>query len=225
MQIKLKHQPSYALATAELGPNEKIKVEPGSMVAMSGGVQIETKAEGGLLGGLKRVVTGESFFQNTYTAPASGGEVLLAPAVPGDLGLIAVQPGRDFLLQSGAYVACEMGLTMDTKWGGARGFFGSGTLLLLRVSGTGQVLMASYGALEVRDLTPGQRYVVDTGHIVGFDASVQFQVQRVGGWKSTILSGEGLVVQLTGPGRVFMQTRSDESFVNWLVPRLPSRSN
>jgi uncharacterized protein (TIGR00266 family) len=114
---------------------------------------------------------------------------------------------------------------MDTKWGGAKGFFGSGSLLLLRVSGQGQVLMSAYGAIEVRDLQPGQRYIVDTGHIVGFDASIQFAVQRVGNWKSTFLSGEGLVVQLTGPGRVYMQTRSDESFVSWLAPKLPSKSN
>lgn len=225
MKFIIKHQPSYALAIADLSSNEKIKVEPGSMVSMSDGVQIETKAEGGLFGGLKRMVTGESFFQNTYTAPAAGGEVTLAPAVPGDMAVIDVVPGRDFLMQSGAYVACDPNVTMDTKWGGAKGFFGSGSLLLLRISGQGQVLMAAYGAIEVRELQAGQRYIVDTGHIVGFDASVQFAVQRVGNWKSTFLSGEGLVVQLTGPGRVFMQTRSDESFVSWLAPKLPTKSN
>ena len=85
MDITLKHQPSYALAIATLAGNETIRVEPGAMVSMTEGIAIETKAEGGLFGGLKRMVAGESFFQNTYTAPAQGGEMTLAPAIPGDM--------------------------------------------------------------------------------------------------------------------------------------------
>jgi len=97
--------------------------------------------------------------------------------------------------------------------------------VLLRVSGQGKVVIASYGALEERVLGQGEVYTVDTGHIVAFEASVGFQVRRVGGWKSTFLSGEGLVVDLTGPGRVLMQTRSEEAFIGWLTPRLPKSSN
>lgn len=224
MEIKLKHQPSFSLAVVKLDPNEQVKVEPGSMVSFSEGVTVETKSEGGFLGGLKRMVGGESFFQNTYNAPAQGGEITLAPSLPGDM--ITIEIGStDFLLQSGAYVASEQGVTTDTKWGGAKGFFGSGSLLLLRVSGSGTVLAAAYGAIEERVLAAGQKYTVDTGHIVGFDSSIQFEVKRVGNWKSTILSGEGLVCQLTGPGRVLMQTRSEEAFLGWLIPQLPTKSN
>lgn len=225
MKFEIKHQPSYALAIAHLSGSEPIRVESGAMVSMSDGVTIETKSEGGLFGGLKRMVGGESFFQNVYTAPTQGGEVTMAPALPGDMAVINVTAGQDFLMQSGAFIAGETNLKVDTSWGGAKGFFGSGSLLLLRVSGNGQVLMGAYGALEVRDLPAGQSYIVDTGHIVGFDSSMQFQVQKVGGWKSTFLSGEGLTVKLTGPGRLYMQTRSDESFINWLAPRLPQRTN
>lgn len=225
MEITLKHQPSFSLAVVQLGPNEQIKGEPGAMVSHSEGIEIETKSEGGLMGGLKRMIGGEGFFQNTFTAPSQGGEITLAPTLSGDMIVLDIAPGKEFLLQSGAYVASEAGVEMDSKWGGARGFFGSGSLILLRVSGTGQVIAGSYGAIEERQLAPGQKYTVDTGHIVGFDASVDFQVRKVGSWKSTLLSGEGLVCEMTGPGRVLMQSRSEEAFLGWLIPQLPKPSN
>lgn len=224
MDIELKHQPSFSLAVVTLSPNEQVKVEPGSMVSYSEGVSVETKAEGGLFGGLKRMVAGESFFQNTYTAPAKGGEITLAPSLPGDMRVIQVG-SSNFMLNSGAYVASELSVTTDSSWGGAKGFFGGGGLILLRVSGSGQILMSTYGAIEERTLAAGQKYTIDTGHIVGFEESISFQVQRAGNWKSTILGGEGLVCELTGPGRVLMQTRSEEAFLSWLIPKLPKTSS
>lgn len=221
MQVQLKHQPSFTIAVATLGANEQVKVEPGSMVGYSTGVTVETKAEGGLFGGLKRMVGGESFFQNTYTAPGQGGEMVLAPTLPGDVFKLQIG-GEPMYLQSGAYIASEMGVTIETSWGGARGFFGGAGLILLRVTGSGLLVAGCYGAIEERVLEPGQTYTVDTGHIVGFDASIQFTVRKHGTWKSAILGGEGLVCELTGPGRVLMQTRSEEAFLGWLIPKLPS---
>lgn len=224
MQVNIKHRPDSSLAVVTLDANEAIKAEPGAMVGHTEGIAIETKSEGGLFGGLKRMVAGESFFQNTYQAPANGGEIMFAPSLAGDM--ITLDIGQtDILLQSGAYIASESGVTMDSSWGGAKGFFGSGSIVLLKVSGRGKVIAASYGAIEERQLAPGEKYIVDTGHIVGFDASVGFQVQKVGGWKSTFLSGEGLVVHLTGPGRVLMQTRSEGAFLGWLIPKLPKTSS
>ncbi|MBX2802094.1 MAG: TIGR00266 family protein [Myxococcales bacterium] len=219
MDVDIKHRPSFSLAVARLAPDEEIRVEPGAMVSHSYGVTTDTKMEGGLFGGLKRMMGGESFFQNTFRAPAEGGEITVAPSLPGDLIELAVGPGP-LLLRSGAFVASEAGVQFDTTWGGARGFFG-GSLLLLKVTGSGTVIASSYGAIEERILAEGQRYVVDTGHVVGFDDSVQFEVSKSGGWKSAVLGGEGLVCTLTGPGRVLMQSRSEEAFLGWLVPKLP----
>jgi len=224
MEITLKHQPAFSLAIANLGGNEEIKVEPGAMVSHSEGVQMETKAQGGLMGGFKRMLGGESFFQNTFQAPSQGGEITLAPHLTGDLRVLEIDAG-DFMLQSGGYVASEMGVEFDTKWAGARGFFGIGGMLLLKVSGSGKVLVGTFGAIEERVLSSGQKYIVDTGHVVGFDGTVDFRVRKSGSWKSTMLGGEGLVVELTGPGRVLMQTRSEAAFLSWLMPHLPSRSN
>lgn len=223
MEITLKHQPAYALAVVKIAPNEQIRVEPGSMVSHSDGMTPETKAEGGFFGGLKRMAAGESFFQNMWTAPANGGEMTLAPSLPGDLIVLPVD--EDFYLASGAYVASESAVKIDASWGGQRGFFGGGGLILLKVTGRGKLLASCYGAIEERELRSGESYIVDTGHIVGFDASVSFEVQKSGGWKSTILGGEGLVCRLTGPGRVLIQSRSEEAFLGWLVPKLPTRSS
>lgn len=224
MDVQIKHNPAYGLAIVKLGGSEKIKVEPGAMVSHTYGLTQETKAEGGLFGGLKRMVSGENFFQNTWTAPGEGGEITLATKLPGDMVVLEVGNG-DILLQSGAYVASEINVTTDASWGGSKGFFGGAGLILLRVSGKGKVIVAAYGALEERQIAAGQKYIVDTGHIVAMDASLQFAVKKSGNWKSTILGGEGLVCELTGPGRVFMQTRSEEAFVSWLLPKIPSKSN
>ena len=86
-------------------------------------------------------------------------------------------------------------------------------------------IIGAYGALEERILGAGQRYTVDTGHIVSLDPTIAFQLRKSGGWTSTILGGEGLVCELTGPGRVLMQTRSEQSFLGWLIPKLPKSSN
>jgi uncharacterized protein (TIGR00266 family) len=224
MEVNIQHQPAFSLAVVKLGGNEEIKVEPGSMVSHTDGLTTETKAEGGLFGGLKRMVAGESFFQNTWKAPAGGGEITVAPSLPGDMITLNIS-GNEFLLASGAYVASEMSVKTDASWGGAKGFFGGGGLILIKVSGSGKLVASSYGAIFERTLAPGERYTVDTDHIVGLDASIQFTVQKSGSWKSTILGGEGLVCQLTGPGRVLMQSRSAGAFLGWLLPQIPSKSN
>jgi len=114
-----------------------------------------------------------------------------------------------------------MGVEIDTKWGGARTFFASEGLIMLRARGSGLLLLSSYGAIHPIDLPAGQRYTVDTGHLVSFTEGMGFNVRVVGGMRSTLFSGEGLVVDLTGPGRVYMQTRSEDAFLSWLAPNLP----
>lgn len=224
MEVNILYRPSYSLGVIRLGPNEEIRVEGGAMVGMSQGVTIETKAAGGILKSLARsVLAGESFFQNTFRAPAGGGEVTVAPALPGDLFVLELR-NESLLVQSGAYVASEAGVNLDTKWGGAKTFFASEGLIMLRASGTGKLLLSSFGAIHEVNLGAGETYTVDTGHLVAFTEGIGFKVRRVGGLKSTIFSGEGLVVDLTGPGRVLLQTRSTDAFLSWLVPKLPRRS-
>jgi uncharacterized protein (TIGR00266 family) len=195
------------------------------MVSMSTGVTLQTQATGGLFKSLSRALLGgESFFQNTYKAPGNGGEVAVAPALPGDLFVLDLQ-SESIMVQSGSYVASAMDINTDTKWGGAKTFFASEGLIMLRASGTGKLVLSSYGAIHEMNLGEGETYTVDTGHLVSFTEGMDFSVRRVGGMKSTLFSGEGLVVDLTGPGRVLLQTRSADQFLAWLIPQLPKQQN
>jgi uncharacterized protein (TIGR00266 family) len=221
MKIEIQYRPSYALAVVSLDPNESLQAEAGAMVSMSPGLVMDTGTKGGLMGALKRsVLGGESFFMNTYQAPANGGQISLAPALPGDMAVIELSD-EPLMVQSGSYVASSAGLTIDTKWSGAKTFFAREGLIMLRCSGSGTLVLSSYGAIHEMPLAPGESHTVDTGHLVAFTEGMGFKVRAVGGMKSTLFSGEGLVVDLTGPGKVLMQTRSDDAFLSWLIPRLP----
>jgi uncharacterized protein (TIGR00266 family) len=221
METDILYQPSYSLVTLKLGPGEEVRVEGGSMVGMSQGVTMQTQATGGILKSLARsALGGESFFQNIYQAPGSGGEVNVAPALPGDMTVLDLA-NENLMVQSGSYVASEMGIEMDTKWSGAKTFFASEGFIMLRASGSGKLVLSSYGAIHRLELEPGEGYTVDTGHLVAFTEGMGFNVRAVGGIKSTLFSGEGLVVDLTGPGQVLLQTRSSDAFLSWLIPRLP----
>ncbi len=220
MDVKLLYQPSYTMANVTLSPGEEIRAESGAMVSMTEGIVMETKMQGGLFKALGRsFLGGESFFQNTFKATSAGGEINLASALPGDMFVLNLD--RSMLVQSGSYVASESSIEIDTKFGGAKTFFASEGLFLLKASGSGKLLLSSFGAIHEVILAAGQKYVVDTGHFVAFDEGIGFNVRRVGGIKSTLFSGEGLVVDITGPGRVLIQSRSTDSFLGWLIPKLP----
>jgi len=224
MNIDVQYRPAFALAKVQLDPGEDIVVEAGAMVGMSAGLELETKARGGFLKSIARSMLGsESFFMNTYSAPA-GGEVFLAPALPGDIEVLDLM-GEEVLVQSGGFLASSSSVNIDTKWGGAKTFFASEGLILLRASGTGRLIIASYGAIDKIVLGPGETFTVDTGHLVSFSPTMEFKVRKVGGWKSTFLSGEGLVVDLTGPGEATLQSRSQDAFLSWLIPQLPSQAS
>lgn len=220
MNIEIVHRPSYSLAVATLAPNERIRAEAGAMVSMSAGVQIETKAEGGLLKSLGRAVLGgESFFQNFFQAGPQGGEVTLAPELPGDVVLLELAGGTMFI-QSGSFMACETGVDLNAKVSGKAFMAGEG-LSILEAKGNGKLLVSSYGAIYEKNLAAGEKYVVDSSHLVAFDGTVSVQPRTVGGLKSTLLSGEGLVIEMTGPGRVLIQTRSPQALINWIIPQIP----
>ena len=194
MQTQIHFSPAFAVALVHLQPGEIVRSEGGAMVSMNDAVEIKTDTQGGLMRGLKRsVLGGESFFMNTFTATGPGAEVSFAPALPGDIVEWNLA-GQTVYLQSGSFLASSDGIDVDSKWGGAKTFFSREGLFMLKVQGTGSVLVSSYGAIQPIDLAPGQTYTVDTGHMVGWSEGVTYEVKKIGGWKSTLLSGEGLVV-------------------------------
>jgi uncharacterized protein (TIGR00266 family) len=226
MQIDTLFRPSYSTAKVILGPNEALVAESGAMVSMSPDIVVDTKMQGGLLKSLARsVLGGESFFINTFRASARGGEILLAPTLPGDIFHFGLSGTESYLVQSGSFLGSQETITVDTKWSGAKTFFGGEGLIMLRCSGTGALILSSYGAIYEMNLEAGQSYTVDTGHLVAFTETMGFKVRAIGGMKTTLLGGEGLVVDLTGPGRLLLQTRSVGAFLGWLIPKLPKQTS
>ena len=223
MRTEILYQPAYALTRVNLDPHEQIRVEGGAMVSMDPHISVETSASGGIFRSIKRAAFGgESFFMTTYAGDETGGEIMLAPSLPGDMSVFEMS-GEEMKVQSGSFVAASIDIDVDTQWGGAKTFFGGEGLFMLRCTGTGKLIVSSYGAIHHVPLTAGQTYTVDTGHLVAFSQAVGFNVRRVAGWKSTLFSGEGLVVDLTGPGDVYLQSRSQDAFLAWLIPNIPRR--
>lgn len=224
MQSHVFYQPSYSLLQLVLEQGEAVQAEAGAMVSMTPNVQMQTAARGGILGGLKRsLLGGESFFMNTFTCTSGQGELTLAPSLSGDV--LHVPLNGTFYVQSGSYIASTPSIQVDTKWGGAKLFFSGEGLFLLRCQGQGDLFVSSYGAIHAVQLAEGQQYVVDTGHMVAFEDTITYKVRGAGGLKETFLSGEGLVCDFTGPGRLYLQTRSMDAFLKFLIPKLPKSSS
>jgi uncharacterized protein (TIGR00266 family) len=225
MKTEISYSPAFAMATVHLDQGESVKAEAGAMMAMSPSVEIVTSTKGGVMKGLRRsVLGGESFFMNTFTATGPDAHVVVAPALPGDIVTWPLT-GNTVFLQSGSYLASPDAIDVDSKWGGAKTFFSKEGLFMLKCVGTGDLVVSSYGAIHAIDLVEGQTYTVDTGHMVGWEEGVGYEVHKAGNWKSSILGGEGLVVKVTGPGRVYIQTRSQDSFLDWLIPKLPTQKS
>jgi len=221
MEYQILYRPSYSLLQVKMQPGDEITAESGAMVSMSSTIEMETKAKGGLKGIFKRsVLGGESIFMNTFRANDQG-EVTFAPPLPGDISAVEIN-NQTVFVQRGSYIASSPNIEIDTKWAGAKkGLLGGEGVFFLKISGTGLLFLSSFGAIHEIELGPGQEYVVDNGHIVAMMDGVEWDVKRVGGLKSTLFSGEGLVSYLRGPGKVLIQSRSTDSFLSWLIPLLP----
>ena len=163
------------MLTVDLEPGEAIKAEPGAMVLQQGVAMKTGTGGGGLFGGFKRMLGGESFFVNTFTAEASGGQVSLAPNSPGDIGDFDLHPGTNLFVQSGSFLACTENVQTDTQFQGFKGLFSGESLFFIRVysmEGMGTVYYNSYGAIKKIAVEPGRELVVDTGHLVAFTDDV-----------------------------------------------------
>ena len=224
----MRHQPSFAVARCQLAPGEPLRVESGAMLATSWGVRIEASMQGGLMQGLKRAALGgESLFVTTYTAPQVGGWVDVAANLPGDVLLVPVTAERSFFITRGCWIANSHGVQVQTQWAGMQNLFGGEGGFVLQASGQGEVVLGSYGAVDTIDLGPGEAVTVDSGHVVAYDAGVQSRLRRAVEGRSlqSLKSGEGLVFDFAGPGRVMIQARSPRALLDWLTAELPfSRS-
>jgi uncharacterized protein (TIGR00266 family) len=222
----IEHQGAFALAVVNLQAEQAICAEAGAMVTMSANVELYSEMKGGVFGALKRAVGGESAFVSTFTARSGPGEVSFAPGAPGDVAGIEMQ-NQTFMVQSSSYLAGDTSLVVDTKFGGAKSFFGGEGLFLLQISGAGLLLVSSFGAIHRKTLRPGEHFVVDTGHLVAWEGHMQYNIRKAAksGYLRSFLSGEGMVAEFAGPGEILIQTRNLAAFAGMLKPFFPSQSS
>jgi uncharacterized protein (TIGR00266 family) len=232
MQQTIEFSPAFAMATVELAPGESLTVEAGSMVGMSDGMIIKT-GFGSNLGGffsrvssffmavIRKIFAKESFFLNTYTPPVGqGGKVLFAPAISGDITHYEMAEGRALMVQASSYLASAGAVRVKTKFGGFKSLFSGEGAFWLHASGSGDLWVNSYGAIHAIDVQGS--FIVDTGHIVAYEDSLTYKIKTAGGFKATLMSGEGLVCEFLGHGKLYIQTRDLGATIGWILPRLKS---
>ena len=199
------------LVEIELDPGEGVRAEVGTMTYMLDGIEMQTSTGGGLLQGLKRVVTGESFFITTFlNSSRHRSRVAFAAPYPGKiipLNLTAL--GGSFICQKDSFLCAAQGVNIEvafTKKLGA-GLFGGEGFILQRLTGDGLVFVHAGGTVIEKDLAPGETVRVDTGCLVAFAPTVQYDIQFVGGFKNALFGGEGLfLAKMTGPGKLYLQS-------------------
>ncbi|MFW6110823.1 MAG: TIGR00266 family protein [Thermoproteota archaeon] len=230
MEFDIKYRPSYSMLVVNLQAGESLTGEAGSLTYMSPNIEVETRRrEKSILGtiGLK-LFGGQSFFVNEYKAENAPGEVGLVAAPVGDIEVLELPPGKGYIIQSAAYIASTQGVELDLKWQGfTKGLFGQG-LFMIKTKGEGKVFINTFGAIDKHQLDPEETLIVDNFQLVAFSDTCDYVVRKFGGLKSTLLGGEGLVTEISGPGEVYIQTKNLREFVEWLWtllgPRVKSRA-
>ena len=219
MQHQILTAPSYSLLEVDLDPGDKIVAESGAMAWMEGDLSTDTGVRGGLMQGLKRkLLTGESFFQNTYSAEGGSGTLGMAPGQPGDIVPFEMD-GDELLLERGAYLASEEGVKLDSNFQGLSGLFNEG-LFVLRASGEGLLFFNAYG--DIHEVEVDGSYIVDNGHAVAWEPTLDYQITRGRSIRSFLFSDQ-LLLEFHGQGKVWVQSRNPQTLANWVYPFRPQK--
>ena len=214
---------AFPVVVCELADGEQMITEKGSMVWMSPNMQMDTRG-GGLGKIFSKAFSGESMFQNIYTARGAG-MIAFGSSFPGQIKAVTIAPGQDMILQKTAFLAAEPGVELSIHFNKklGTGLFGGEGFIMQRLSGSGVALAEIDGELVEYELREGQQIVADTGNVAGFTAGVKMEIQQVPGMKNKLLGGEGLFnTLLTGPGRVWLQTMPISSVAASIRPYIPT---
>jgi uncharacterized protein (TIGR00266 family) len=221
MEYQIQHNPSYSVVEVTLQSGETIVGDSGAMAWMDANVRTETSTRGGMWKGLKRkIFSGESFFQNTYTAEGGEGMVAFTPGSAGAVVALKLE-GSDLLLEKGAYLASESGVTCDAKYSGLlKGFFNEG-MFILKCSGTGTLFFHAYG--DIQEVSVDGEYLVDNGFAVAWEPSLDYSLTRARKIRSFLFSDQ-LLLRFKGRGRLWVQSRSPRSLASWVHPFRPVKA-
>ncbi len=214
MKFEIGHRPMFATLNLELDQGDSVFAQPESMISMTTGIEIEARAGGqtgkGISGGLRNLMSGESFFSTVFRAKRDGQSLILAPRLQGDIVHLSIADGSRYFLTQGSYLANAPGVQIDFKYGGVRGVMAKKGLFVMHTLGTGDIFCSTYGAVIYRELSVGEAFVVDNRFVVAFSETIQFQlVKAAAGAANSYFSGEGLVNRYTGPGTIIYQTRAN----------------
>jgi uncharacterized protein (TIGR00266 family) len=218
MRHTILHAPAFSTLRLDMEEAEAIHAQPGSMQAMTPGFHIEVKAglhmggKRGMLGGMRSLFGGESFFTVIYRSKRDAQHIMLAPEQMGEIRAIEVTPESGLKLARGAFLACTPELTFELYNAGMQGVLATRGLFFLKTVGSGMLFVSSYGGVIEQTLAEGERFVLDNRNIVAFTDSMSFEsVVLTKSLKDSFFSGEGFVVRFTGPGKVIYQTRARPS--------------
>ena len=225
MKTEILHRHSNTAAKITLPEGESCTTESGAMIAMSGNMTVSTstykKGNSGILKAAKRLLAGESFFLNHFKTSGGSGELWVSPILPGDLIEHNIS-GGNLIVQSGSFVAASQSVNIDVGWQGFKNLFSGESMFWLNINGTGPVIMSAFGVIYPIEVDG--EYIVDTGHIVAFDETLNFSLSKAGkSWVSSILGGEGLICKFKGKGRVYCQSHNPSGFGHALNPTLKPR--
>lgn len=211
----------------QLEAGERIITESGAMSWMSPNMQMETSSNGGVGKMFGRMFSGESMFQNIYTAMGGPGTIACASSVPGSIRAFEISPGNEIVVQKSGFLASEPGveLSVFVQKKIASGFFGGEGFVMQKLSGKGIAFVEIDGSTVEYDLAPGQKIVVDTGYLAAMSATCSIEIKSVPGIKNAVFGGEGLFnTVVTGPGKVILQTLPISNMAAALRRYIPSGS-
>lgn len=225
MNIEILHQPDSAIARVTLNANEELVAQAGAMIAMNANINASTTLRqgkgGGILGGIKRVLAGESLFLSVFRSPVANSEIFLAPRLIGDLFTYDLN-GQELIVQATSYLASEPNVDITIGFQGLKSFFSGESIFWLVLSGRGKALLTSFGG--VYEIDVNGEYIVDTGHIVAFEKSLTFKIGKANSsWAGAIFGGEGLVCRFQGRGKLYCQTHNPGGFGATVGAKLPPR--
>ncbi len=224
MHVEIIKGPGNSAARVTLSAGETCVAEGGALISLKGDADIQTKTHDrgrGILRGLKRMIGGESFFQNYFTATSNQVQATFAPTLPGDM--VTLELGAVGIIAEGSsFVVRSVGVDLDLGWQGLKSIFSGEGLFWLKLRGSGTVVLNSFGAVFPIDVDG--EYIVDTGHIVAFEETLNFSISKAGkSWISSFLGGEGLVCRFSGKGRIWCQSHNPRAFGHQVGPLLKPR--
>jgi uncharacterized protein (TIGR00266 family) len=214
---------TFPMLRVYLDQGESLRAESGAMVSMTRDLRLTGKMDGGFLKSLGRLFTGESFFLQKLAAEEGPGWALLAPAAPGEIIALDIDPKRPMTLQKSSFLAGTEKIDISTEMQSvAKGLFSGEGFFVIGIAGSGTVFLSTYGSVYTVDIPKGESLLIDNGHLVAWETEMDYEIAKgASSWVSSVTSGEGLACRFTGPGKVLIQTRNPAQLGRWIFPFIP----